>query len=64
MTLSSAPLSNRQFFPRSNRAATSRNSAPSGGKTMNVPKLTTRSGSLAIKRNARAGKKYNWAQVK
>lgn len=55
---SMAPLSNAQFRPRTPGKPAK---VSSGSKTMDVPTLTTRSGSLAIKRNARAGKKYHWA---
>ena len=53
-----APLSNAQFRPRSPGKSAK---PPSGKSTMSVPKLTTRSGSLAIKRNARSGKMYHHA---
>lgn len=53
-----SPLSNAQFRPRSPGKSAR---VSSGSKTMDVPKLTTRSGSLAIKRNARSGKMYHWA---
>lgn len=54
MTLSSAPISNTQFRPRTTRSG----NLGRGSQTMHVPKLTTRSGSLGIKRNARGGKLY------
>jgi hypothetical protein len=57
--ISSAPISNLQFRPR--RVGSANASVPSGKTSMSVPKLTTRSGSLAIKRNARSGKLYHWA---
>lgn len=59
MTISSAPISNLQFRPR--RAGSANANVPASHKTMDVPKLTTRSGSLAIKRNARSGKMTHWA---
>lgn len=51
-------LSNSQFRPRTPGKSAQ---APHGKQTMDVPRLVTRSGSLAIKRNARSGKMYHWA---
>lgn len=58
MKFSSAPISNTQFRPRTMRSGDSYTGA---NKTMDVPIIPTRSGSIRIKRNARAGKKYHWA---
>ena len=57
MEFSSAPISNKQFRPRTTRSG----NLGRANRQFTVPKLTTRSGSLGLKRNARAGKKYHWA---
>lgn len=57
MKFSSAPISNKQFRPRTTRSG----NIGRANRTMSVPKLPTRSGSIRIKRNARSGTKYHHA---